>query len=413
MPGVAAGGALWASVTVSSGQTSGQSSPDSRALPIANGHDGPVPGVLMFSPSLLPPVAMFESDKRTQKVEVVSSHDEDVSFTASTHVTGLFGGWVEVEPAELAIPAQGVAELSVTFTTEGLWQGRYHGSIVLDSPSMPQEVSLDVQLLNFCSELRASTDLPLAVTFLEDDTLTVTESVPLWDASFSGDSAVWVELPFQFSRPVDSVPALAFRASSDVDMTILEVTRRDIRGAMCSDFVARIRAPTDPWRSSSTSLCVTLQAGAVSPITDPGEAFPEMEHCLVVHHQPHGRLLGVFMAQSGDAGLVTSNQLATILVMFSAPLDEVSFSKEDFFIEGPLEPSIPSLQKVDSNGKQWHLVLDLGEYYGEVRVGLRGDVEDLHGNALAPVPVLGFQREKVTPLETLGYRVHKVTDSEL
>ena len=69
-----------------------------------------------------------------------------------------------------------------------------------------------------------------------------------------------------------------------------------------------------------------------------------LTHCFPL--QPHGRLYGVFMAHSNDAGLVTSKQEVTLLAIFSEPLDVLTFRSSSFIIQGPMDAQVISLDKV-------------------------------------------------------------------
>ncbi len=85
--------------------------------------------------------------------------------------------------------------------------------------------------------------------------------------------------------------------------------------------------------------------------------------------RPVGRLFSAYMSASGDMGLVTSEQNAILLAVFSEPV--TGLSTQSFQVTGPPSSTIQALKPVAGTLTYYHVVIGLpGDYYGNVTVAL-------------------------------------------
>ena len=82
-----------------------------------------------------------------------------------------------------------------------------------------------------------------------------------------------------------------------------------------------------------------------------------------------GRLFSAYMSTSGDLGLVTAEQNAILLAVFSEPV--TGLSTQSFQVTGPPSSTIQALKPVAGTLTYYHVVIALpGDYYGNVTVSL-------------------------------------------
>eukprot|EP00873_Tetraselmis_striata_P025241 jgi/Tetstr1/445505/TSEL_033281.t1 len=89
-------------------------------------------------------VLLFQGENTTVEVQIINEGMETLEFDVDVEVEGLFGGWLEAEPATGAVLPGGGLTLSLTFNALGLWEGAYNARVAVRSNALNSEVRLGI-----------------------------------------------------------------------------------------------------------------------------------------------------------------------------------------------------------------------------------------------------------------------------
>ncbi|KAK9865466.1 hypothetical protein WJX84_003473 [Apatococcus fuscideae] len=361
-----------------------------------------------IQPQTLAPAVLFEGSfavSTSQTITLTNQGNSSVNYTTNVTPLGLIGGWLTPTPASGSMSADGQATIGLKYDFSSQeFQGINTADLLLTTTGQPVAKVFLATAYVFCADLQsipqnsAHSVVYMEFTLVQDSRPTTAD----WPAMVEGPH-VYVSIAVRFSHPVAILDQSAVQINNGAGV-VESVSSTGSRGSLCSDFVIHAKVAFSPWDTLATTVAATIAGNDVSDVY--GSPFPSSTNSTTLDHRPVGRLFSAYMSTSGDLGLVTAEQNAILLAVFSEPV--TGLSTQSFQVTGPPSSTIQALKPVAGTLTYYHVVIALpGDYYGNVTVSLTGTLQDAGQRTNQPITPLSFTRVAEPLMKGTGYQLLK------
>lgn len=378
--------------------------------------EGPKPPSVDLTPAALTPALFYQGTPHlttNASLTLTNTGSAPVAWRARAAPRGLAAGWLSVAPRNGTLGAGDAVVIFVLYDVSGTqFQGVDAADVVvaIDSPSNPSAptavLTRPATALVFCERLAGVGDAGerrverVAVASVALDRPAGWPPPQGGVAAPDDGATLYATLTLTLSHPVPNAPGPGW-LSVDGEGRAAGVHPGGGRGALCSEYAARVAIPVDPWSGRDVDICVAGAAGAVADAW--GAAFPAFRACARAAPPPRAALLAPLAVGTGGGGLEFGGASLLVLLATSRPPERPP-APTDFALAGPAGARVASVAPVPGWVTRFHAVVELPPaYVGPVRVSLAGGAGGCCGGAAAP-PLVAT-RVRAPLARGTGYRL--------